>query len=270
MNNGIVLLKTLLLSTSRMNILRHSTDRKKRRRIIGNTIGVLCLYAMLMAYSIAICIGYGQFGMIGAAPVTCALTKMGYDTIGVDLSYPMLEKAREHSEKEDLSVLWIQQDITGLDLYGSVDVFTSFLDTVNHITSRDQLKKCFQKVACFLNPGGLFIFDAATENHFQKTLGQDFFYCIEDDFAVMWENEYLPGKKRNIASLTVFGEGADGKYERADEDIEERFYPDDEIRKLAASCGLEVIAVYGDLKKRKPNEKDERVFYCLRRPMKRK
>ena len=74
MNNGIVLLKALLLSTSRANILRHSTDRKKRRRIIGNTIGVICLYAMLMAYSIAICIGYGQFGMIGAAPVTCALT----------------------------------------------------------------------------------------------------------------------------------------------------------------------------------------------------
>ena len=206
----------------------------------------------------------------GTGSVTLALTKMGYDTIGVDLSYPMLEKAREHAEEEDLSVLWIQQDITALDLYGSVDVFTSFLDTVNHITSPSRLKKCFQKVACFLNPGGLFIFDAATETHFEKTLGREFFYCIEDDFAVMWENEYLPGKKRNVASLTVFGEDADGKYERADEDIEERFYTEEEIRDLAGSCGLEVAAVYGDLKKRNPNEKDERVFYCLRRPMKRK
>ena len=206
----------------------------------------------------------------GTGSVTLALTKMGYDTIGVDLSYPMLEKAREHAEEEDLSVLWIQQDITALNLYGSVDVFTSFLDTVNHITSPSRLKKCFQKVACFLNPGGLFIFDAATETHFEKTLGREFFYCIEDDFAVMWENEYLPGKKRNVASLTVFGEDADGKYERADEDIEERFYTEEEIRDLAGSCGLEVAAVYGDLKKRKPNEKDERVFYCLRRPMKRK
>ena len=73
MNSGIVLLRTLLLSTSRKNVYRHSTDRKKRRKIIGNIIGALCLYAMLMIYSIAMCIGYGQYGMIDAAPVMCAL-----------------------------------------------------------------------------------------------------------------------------------------------------------------------------------------------------
>ena len=39
MNNGIVLLRTLLLSTSGRNIRRHSTDKKKRRRIIGSAVG---------------------------------------------------------------------------------------------------------------------------------------------------------------------------------------------------------------------------------------
>ncbi len=74
MSNGIVLLKTLLLSTSRWNIYRHTTDIKKRRRIVGNTMGVVCLYGMLMAYCVAMCVGYGQYGMIDAAPVLCALT----------------------------------------------------------------------------------------------------------------------------------------------------------------------------------------------------
>ena len=74
MNNGIVLLKALLLSTSRWNIYRHTADKKKRRRIVGNTIGVVCLYGMLMAYCVAMCIGYGQYGMIDAAPVLCALS----------------------------------------------------------------------------------------------------------------------------------------------------------------------------------------------------
>ena len=73
MNSGIVLLRTLLLSTSRRNVYRHSTDRKKRRKIIGNAVGALCLYAMLTVYSIAMCIGYGQYGMIDAVPVMCAL-----------------------------------------------------------------------------------------------------------------------------------------------------------------------------------------------------
>ena len=72
-NNGILLLKTLLLSTSQRNILRYSKDGKKRKKIVGNAIGTLLLYAMLMAYCIAMCIGYGVVGIINAAPVMCAL-----------------------------------------------------------------------------------------------------------------------------------------------------------------------------------------------------
>ena len=71
--NNIILLKTLLLSTSQRNIYRYSKDKKKRRKIVAGIIGSVLLYAMLMAYSILICIGYGQFGLIKAAPVMCAL-----------------------------------------------------------------------------------------------------------------------------------------------------------------------------------------------------
>ncbi len=72
-SNGIILLRTLLLSTSQRNILRHTDDRKKRRRIISNFIGAIILYAMLMAYCISMCIGYGYYGIIDSAPVMCAI-----------------------------------------------------------------------------------------------------------------------------------------------------------------------------------------------------
>ena len=73
MKNNLILLKTLLLSTSRRNIYRCSGDRKKRRKIVGGAIGAALLYAMLMVYCILICIGYGAVGMIDSAPVMCAL-----------------------------------------------------------------------------------------------------------------------------------------------------------------------------------------------------
>ena len=73
-NKSILLLRTLLLSTSGRNIYRYSNDKKKRKRMVGNTIGLVLLYAMLMAYCIAMCIGYGMTGLIDAAPVMCALT----------------------------------------------------------------------------------------------------------------------------------------------------------------------------------------------------
>ena len=72
-NNSILLLKTLLLSTSQRNIFKYTFDKKKRKKIITSAVGAVILYLMLMAYSISMCIGYGKFGIIDAAPVMCAL-----------------------------------------------------------------------------------------------------------------------------------------------------------------------------------------------------
>lgn len=203
----------------------------------------------------------------GTGAVTCLFAKNGYDIIGVDNSLPMLDQARARAEEEGVQALWLCQDMAALDLYGTMDVFVSLLDTVNHITCKEDLKKLLKSFFCFLNPGGLFIFDVATEKHFQKSLGNDFFYSIEDDFAVLWENSYSSRTKKNIAGLTMFSRVNGETYEREDAEICERFYPDAEIRELVKKCGLEVVGVYGDLKMRRPNDKDERVFYVIQRPV---
>ena len=39
--DGILLLKTLLLSTSQINIFRYSTDKKKKKKVIAGFIGVI-------------------------------------------------------------------------------------------------------------------------------------------------------------------------------------------------------------------------------------
>ena len=72
-NKNILLLKTLLLSTNQWNIYKHTGDEKKRKKIVSSFIGAVVIYAMLMIYSVAICIGYGKLGMIQSAPVMCAL-----------------------------------------------------------------------------------------------------------------------------------------------------------------------------------------------------
>lgn len=72
MKNNI-LLKTMLLSTSLRNIYKHTTDKKKRRKIIVSYIGLFCLYAMIVGYSFSTCIGYGQIGLIESVPGICAI-----------------------------------------------------------------------------------------------------------------------------------------------------------------------------------------------------
>ena len=73
MKNNILLLKMLLLSTSRINLIKHCSDAKKRKKAIGGIIGVIVIYAMLIFYAVSMCIGYGQYGIIDATPVMCAL-----------------------------------------------------------------------------------------------------------------------------------------------------------------------------------------------------
>ena len=72
-NNGMLLVKTLLLSTSQNNIYRHTKDKKKKRKIMAGRFGTALLYLMLMAYCIVMCMGYGAYGIIDSAPVMCAL-----------------------------------------------------------------------------------------------------------------------------------------------------------------------------------------------------
>jgi ABC-2 type transport system permease protein len=72
-NKSLLLLKALLLSTSQRNIYKHTTDPKKRKKIVSGIIGAVIIYAMLMVYSVSICIGYGSYGIIDAAPVMCSL-----------------------------------------------------------------------------------------------------------------------------------------------------------------------------------------------------
>lgn len=69
----LILLRALLKSTSGFNILKYSKDKKKKGRVIGSGIGLGILYAMIMGYAVATCIGYMQYGLIDQAPMLCAM-----------------------------------------------------------------------------------------------------------------------------------------------------------------------------------------------------
>ena len=70
----VLLLRTLLLSTSRINKMKYSTDKRAKNKAIAGFAGVCILYLMLMVYSMAACVGYGVLGLIDCVPVLCAAT----------------------------------------------------------------------------------------------------------------------------------------------------------------------------------------------------
>ena len=72
-NKLILLFKTLLLSTSSVNIYKHSQDKKKRGRIIGGYIGMFWLYLILIGYCVFTAIGFGYMGLEAMIPAMAAI-----------------------------------------------------------------------------------------------------------------------------------------------------------------------------------------------------
>ena len=69
----MILLRTLLKSTSYMNILKTTTDRKKKGKIIGSYIGMAILYLMLIAYCLLMVVGYAFFSLQEQMPQLTAI-----------------------------------------------------------------------------------------------------------------------------------------------------------------------------------------------------
>lgn len=197
----------------------------------------------------------------GTGSVTIELAKKGYDMTGIDSAEEMLAQA---SSKEGAgNVFWSVQDITDFDIGGKTDCFISTLDTVDHITDETALEKLFGNAGACLEDGGLFIFDAITLHHLEDTLGDNIFYEDYDEFTLLWVNGFDPETKVNTAELTLFALTEDGLYERFDGDLVEKYYPQEFFVSAGQKAGLELLAVYGELKDNEPSEDEERIFYVF-------
>ncbi|HOO48756.1 MAG: class I SAM-dependent methyltransferase [Saccharofermentanaceae bacterium] len=201
----------------------------------------------------------------GTGLVDVEFDSIGYEVIGIDKSLAMLNKATQLCAMKRKRILFINQDITKLDLHGSVDVFVSLLDTVNHLDNLGSLSVLLEKVKLFMNPDGVFVFDLATPKHFKKTLGNNVFFEDYDEFTLLWANSYDTKTKTNEAELTIFRARDDGTYDRMDGQIEEKCFSISQITKLAKKNGLIVAGVYGDLEFCPPRKEDERVFIVLKK-----
>ena len=201
-----------------------------------------------------------------------AMEAIGYDVIGIDRSEMMLMRAREEAMINGSKALFLHQDICNFELYGTVDLAVCLMDTVNHITRADQLKKLFRLCANYLNQHSLLIIDIGTSRHFSKTLGNNVFYqdieatVNESAFTMLWQNHWQPGRGISISEITVFAETDIGLYERYDDVVRERYYDWRLLRDIAENEGMKLVARYGELVDRKPNARDERSFLVFVQP----
>lgn len=199
----------------------------------------------------------------GTGSLSEVMDGLGWDVIGVDGSSDMLMEAMAKKARSGKDILYLCQDMRDLDLYGTVDGCICALDSLNHVGQPKDVQRIFDRVALFLAPGGLFLFDVNTRyKHEQILSGRTFVYDMDEVFCV-WQNSACKNGAVQI-SLDFFGLQEDGSYLRECDRFSERAYSDRQIRSFLRRAGLEYLASYGDDSFSPPSETTQRVIYVAR------
>ena len=158
----------------------------------------------------------------GTGSLTLALKKRGYDVYGVDASEDMLSRAMEKAYDEGLSVLFLCQDMRRLDLYGTINTCVCTLDSINHLTKKEDVQKAFDMVSFFMEKDGLFLFDVNTVYKHRRILGDNTFVYDTDEVFCVWQNSLKENNTVRI-ELNLFENDGD-VYRRTTEEFCERAY----------------------------------------------
>ena len=239
----------------------------------------------------------------GTGQMTRRLAAAGYDMIGIDLSEEMLDVAREQeygayesdfyeeefdgsapdadeafsdeadSASAEPSILYLQQDMREFELYGTVSAVVSICDSMNYMTSDEDLLQVFRLVNNYLDKDGVFIFDMNTEYKYKELMGDTTIAENREDVSFIWENLYDAEKRLNEYCLTLFAKaeteddeedgeemGKTALYEKYEEVHLQRAYPLDEVKRLLAEAGMTFVTAYDVLTHEAPGPECERMY----------
>jgi len=197
----------------------------------------------------------------GTGSLTYALAGLGYDMIGADASEEMLSVAMSKNSGGN-HPLFLRQNAEALDLFGTVDACICALDSLNHLPGEAAFQKAVERVALFLNPGGVFIFDMNTPYKHRNILADNTFVYEHDGLMCVWRNRLHSGSGRVDIVLDFFERRKNGAYLRETESFSEYCYDTDTVCGFLGNAGLEVSGIYRGDTFMTPEEDTQRIVYA--------
>lgn len=205
----------------------------------------------------------GQFRLLldfccGTGTLTCMLSKRGYEMIGVDSSVDMLMQAREKAAEQGENILFLCQDASELDLYGTVDAAICSLDGMNYLPG-DMLPELFDKLRLFVRPGGLVIFDIRPDTWLRRLDGE-IFVDENEDVLCIWRADFDEDEGAIVYGMDLFSRK--GKlWQRSSEEHLEYVHSEQNLRRVMEGADFEDIRFTSDC----PHGDSGRVFVTAKR-----
>ncbi len=200
----------------------------------------------------------------GTGSLSIELSKLGFEVIGTDASYDMLSEAQNKAADCGENIMFLCQRMEETDLYGSVRAIVCALDSINHLTSYELVKKTFKNLKNFLDTDGIIVFDANTIYKHQSVLGNNIFIYDEKNVYCAWRNTLQADNKTVNINLDFFVKNGEN-YSRCGENFNEVAYTDNELTTAIEEAGFSVLSRYAESTFDLPDETTERVTYIVGR-----
>ncbi len=161
-----------------------------------------------------------------------------YDLTAVDLSEEMLAVAASKAIERGAKICFLRQDIRFLNLGRQFDFGICLQDTLNYLSSYEDLERCFSHVAAHLRPGGKFLFDLSTKERFETVYGDLCFFLERKNLKCVWESAYHKRKRTCDFRFTLFLREPDGRYRCTTEEETQSYFDPERVCEIASRAGL--------------------------------
>ncbi len=196
----------------------------------------------------------------GTGEMSIRLKKAGYSVLGIDISPEMLSIAADKAKEKKLEIHFANQDMRDFILPVGFDIVISLFDTVNYLSSIEEVEECFSSVYDHLDENGIFIFDMVTENMLDEMFPGGTFIEDREDMTMIWTREYDEESGLEDISTTFFVKEKNGSYSRIDDFYSKKIFNINEIKESAEKIGFTSFEYMID-----SELAGERVFCILRK-----
>ncbi len=202
----------------------------------------------------------------GTGSITIALSRMGYQMTGVDLSADMLFEAAQKARKAGAMIPFVKQDMRTLHLHRQMDAVLCTNDGLNYLRDSKELTDFFRAAWVAIRPGGGLFVDLSTPYKLENVLGDHFIGDETEDIAYLWQNKL--GRQHTYVdlNLAIFVRQKDETYLRIAESQRQYLHASEMLISLLEAVGFANVALFGDRRLSDPAPHELRWFIAARKP----
>lgn len=196
----------------------------------------------------------------GTGSTALLLAEKGYEMSGTDQAMEMLIGAREKAKKAGTNLHLWQQDMRDLAVTRPYEAILCLYDSINYITTEEDMVRVFERVSESLTSNGMFIFDVTTEYNIVKHFHRQTFTESNDDFSYIWRNLYVHKEKLCKTVLTFFLREGEG-HRKYEELHVQKIYSVAQIKKMLNETGYRLLSSFDAFSFSRWNRISERINF---------